>query len=64
MHKAIPALSSKKRPRDKPNAIENIDQSTNSFRLLWRELHNIDVHSSRRRNCKIYVYLLYVSRLH
>lgn len=45
VHKTIPALSSKERPRDKPNAIENIDQSTNSFQLLWRGLHNIDVHS-------------------
>lgn len=27
------------------NATENIDQSTNSFLLDWRELHNIDVHS-------------------
>ena len=29
----IPALSSKQRPRDKMNATENIDQSTNSFLL-------------------------------
>lgn len=41
----IPAFSSKQRPRDKVNAIENIDQSENSFKLDWRELHNIDVHS-------------------
>ena len=41
----VPALSSKERPRDKLNAIENIDQSANSFQLLWRELHNIDAHS-------------------
>ena len=41
----IPALSSKQTPRDKMNAIENIDQSANRFQLDWRELHNIDVQS-------------------
>ena len=41
----IPALSLKQTPRDKMNAIENIDQSANRFQLDWRELHNIDVQS-------------------
>lgn len=35
----FPRFHQRGRPRDKPNSIENIDQSAISFRLLRRELH-------------------------
>ena len=39
----FPALSTKERPRDYPNAIENINQSGNKLRLLRRELCMISI---------------------